>query len=397
MKQRRIRCHALSPLAGLALLLAGADAYAQAPPRRPPHLGDLQPVATMTPDQPAGVAVSDSGRVFVTFPRHDGPVAATLAELRQGALVAYPAAALNQPSADHAGDTLFSVQTAQVDATNHLWILDTGTLQFGKPPEKGASKLVEIDLTTDRVLRWIILPSQALVSNSALKDFRINSELGSAGLAFITDSSPGKEAMIVLDLGSGSAVRRLTGASPIGTEASRTPIVGSEPLMEWPSDQKELGAPHVWHVGLNAIEMSADGKTLYFSAFTGGRLLALPTADVANADLPEDRLKAEIQDLGPVGVAGHFALDESGRLYFMDLEHDAVFRRSPDGRIELVVMDPRLIWPDTLAIGRDEYLYVTSSQNDLRPEFHDGEDQRQHPFGLYRVFIGSPPVHAPAR
>ncbi len=395
--RRGFRRRALTAVAGGVFLAAHGGAGAQTPPSRPPHIGGLELVATLGPDQPAGVAVSDSGRLFVTFPRHDGPVAATLAELKQGVASAYPSAALNQPSPDRAGTTLFSVQTAQVDASNHLWALDTGTLQFGQPPVTGAPKLVEIDLATNRVLRTIVIPSQALVSDSALKDFRLDFHLGNAGVAFITDSAPNAEAMIVLDLASGGAVRRLTGAPQIGAESNRTAVIGSQPLMEWPVKPKEQGAPHPWRVGLNAIEISADGKTLYFSAFTTGRLLALPTADAGSADSPEDRLKAQIRDLGPVGIAGHFALDENARLYFMDMEHDAIYRRFPDGRTELVVMDPRLIWPDTLAIGRDEYLYVTTSQNDLRPEFHDGDDQRQRPYGLYRVFVGATPIRASGR
>ena len=56
--------------------------------------------------------------------------------------------------------------------------------------------------------------------------------------------------------------------------------------------------------------------------------------------------------------------------------------------------DPRLIWPDTMAIGPDGYLYITTSQHDRRAEFHQGDDLRQKPYGLFKVFIGSGPVRA---
>ena len=68
-----------------------------------------------------------------------------------------------------------------------------------------------------------------------------------------------------------------------------------------------------------------------------------------------------------------------------------------DGRVEVVVVDPRLIWPYTIAIGTDKYLYITTSQNDLRAEFHNGKDLRLKPYGVYRIFIGSGPVHAMER
>lgn len=95
------------------------------------------------------------------------------------------------------------LQTLQVDASGHLWALDTGTLHFGQPPVKGAPKLVEIDLASNRVLRKIVFPPEALASKTALKDFRLNLRLGQQGTVFITDSGPGCEALIVLDLASG--------------------------------------------------------------------------------------------------------------------------------------------------------------------------------------------------
>jgi hypothetical protein len=52
-----------------------------------------------------------------------------------------------------------------------------------------------------------------------------------------------------------------------------------------------------------------------------------------------------------LGMAGHFTLDTDGRLYFMDMEQNAILRRTAKGRIQAVVVDPRLMWPDTMAIG----------------------------------------------
>jgi hypothetical protein len=50
-----------------------------------------------------------------------------------------------------------------------------------------------------------------------------------------------------------------------------------------------------------------------------------------------------------------------------------------------------------MAIGPDEYLYVTTSQHDRPAEFYDGEELRQNAYGLYRVFIGSAAVRAEER
>jgi hypothetical protein len=50
-----------------------------------------------------------------------------------------------------------------------------------------------------------------------------------------------------------------------------------------------------------------------------------------------------------------------------------------------------------MAIGPDDYLYVTTSQHDRRAEFHDGEDLRRKPYGVFKVFVGSEPVRAAER
>jgi sugar lactone lactonase YvrE len=376
---------------GIAACAGSESAMAQEPPSRPTQIGDLELVTGLMGDQPAGIAVSKSGRLFVTFPRHDGPVAFTVGEIRGKGMFAYPNVNLNHASTENAANTLFSVQTLQVDASDHLWMLDTGTPQFGEPPVKGALKLVEVDLGSNKVVRIIPIPSEALVPTSALKDFRVDFHRGAAGAIYITDSAPGREALIFLDISSGRAMRRLTGISEV-SDRGRTPIVGYEPLLEWSTLSIKNGSPKPWLVGLNAIELSADSNTVYFSAFTGLRLYSVSAADLSNPSVNDQSLHVVFE--GDIGMGGHFVLDANHRLYFLDIERDAIYRRTPDGRVQLVVTNPHLIWPDTMAIGADEYLYVTTSQHDRRAEFHDGEDLRQLPYGLYRVFIGSQPVRA---
>ncbi|MBV9506543.1 MAG: gluconolaconase [Acidobacteriia bacterium] len=382
-------------LLGAVIAAGGAlNAVAQAPPSRPAKVGDLQLVASLMSDQPAGLAITDSGRLLVTFPRHDGPVAFTVGEVKGGQVVPYPNAELNHPTKARPADALFSVQTLLVDASHRLWMLDTGTLQFGEPPVKGAAKLIAVDLGTDRVVRTVVLPSEALVPQSALKDFRFDFHRGQGGTIFITDSAPGFEALIVLDLTSGHAIRRLTGIPAVSAQPGHTPIVGFEPLLKRPGKADEQGPAKPWLVGLNALELSADGKTLYFSAFTGRRLYSVSADDLSNPAFDDGKLASEVAAVGDVGMGGHFALGASGDLFFLNIEQNAIFRRAVDGRTQAVVVDPRLMWPDTLAIGTDKYLYVTTSQHDRRPEFHGGAELRRRPYGLFRVFVGSGPATA---
>ena len=87
-----------------SLLLLRGVAHGQEPPSRPARIGDLELVAALNGDQPAGIAVSDTGRLFVTFPRHDGDVAFTLGEMKDGRPSAYPSAELNQAVVERPAD-----------------------------------------------------------------------------------------------------------------------------------------------------------------------------------------------------------------------------------------------------------------------------------------------------
>ena len=375
-------------LAGLVALAIqpGAPLLAQTLPERQP-VGSLQLVASFPGDQPAGVAVSRLGRLFVSFPRHYGAVAITVGEVRDGRTVAFPDAAANQAAPERPAETLFSVQAMIVDASDRLWLLDSGLMRDGEAPVPGAPKLVVLDLARNEAVRTIPIPPAALARNSALKDVRIDRAHGTAGTAYITDSAPGAEAFIVLDLTSGTAVRRLQGAPALGGLPGAIPVVGRQPLLTWPVH----GPPQPFSVGLNGLELSADSRTLFFAAFTGRRLYALDTAALADPSLDDAALAARVRDAGEIGIAGHIVADADGRLYVMSMEQDAIFRRALNGNLETIVANPVLEWPDSMAIGRDQYLYITVSQHDRGPLFHDGQDLRERPFLLFRTFVGAGP------
>lgn len=57
-----------------------------------------------------------------------------------------------------------------------------------------------------------------------------------------------------------------------------------------------------------------------------------------------------------------------------------------------VAHDPRLLWPDTLELAADGYLYVTVNQLQRQPNFHAGQDRRRPPFCLFRMKIDGAPI-----
>ena len=75
-----------------------------------------------------------------------------------------------------------------------------------------------------------------------------------------------------------------------------------------------------------------------------------------------------------------------GSVYLTDLEHNGVVRwNAASKRIEPVITDKRLLWPDTLSWGPNGDLYVTASQIENMPRFNNGKSTRNEPYKLWKI------------
>jgi hypothetical protein len=58
-------------------------------------------------------------------------------------------------------------------------------------------------------------------------------------------------------------------------------------------------------------------------------------------------------------------------------------------------VDPRLLWPDTMALAADGYLYDTANQLHRQPNHQGGADRRRKPYARFRVAVDAGPVRLP--
>ena len=86
--------------------------------------------------------------------------------------------------------------------------------------------------------------------------------------------------------------------------------------------------------------------------------------------------------------------DANGVVYAGDYENNSIRAIHTDGTMETVVHDPRILWPDTLSIGPDGYLYFTANQLERQGSYHYGKDYRQQPYCLFRTKIDAMPAPA---
>jgi len=212
-------------------------------------IGKVEVIATFDGPMPTGVTVSQAGRIFVCYPRWGDPVHFTVAELKDGREVAYPNADINRLDKTRPGENLVSVQSVVVDPEDRLWILDTGSVEFGPVMPDGA-KLVGVDLKTNQVFQTIHFPRDVVLETSHPNDVRFDLRRGKAGAAFITDSSPkGENGLIVVDLASGESWRRLHRHASTLPDHKFLPIVEGQPLMNRPSK----GEPTHMRLGSDGI------------------------------------------------------------------------------------------------------------------------------------------------
>jgi sugar lactone lactonase YvrE len=347
---------------------------------------ELEQVARFNGPMPTGVTVSQEGRIFVNFPRWGDPVPFTVAEVRNGNAVAYPDEDVNRLDAARAADTFVSVQSVVVDPRNRLWVLDTGSIAFA-PVIPDGPKLVGIDLATNRIFRTIRFPADVALKTTYLNDVRFDLRHGKDGIAYITDSSGGgPNAIIVVDLATGQSWRRLHDHPSTKAEKGFVPVVDGQPLMRGQP-------PQPMTIGADGVAISADGERLYYCALSSRRLYSIATSALRDAAMSDPQVAATVHDEGlKTGASDGLESDAQGRLYVTDYEHNAIHRRRIDGAYETLARDPRLSWPDTLALAGDGHLYVIANQLHRQPVFQNGSDLRVKPYLLLRLKTDGRPV-----
>ena len=344
--------------------------------------GNIRPIFFFNDQMPTGVTVSHTSRIFVCYPRWGDRVNFTVAELRNGQEIPYPTPEINRADINRPADTFISVQSVVLDPVDRLWVLDTGSINF-QPVLPNGPKLVQIDLDLNRVVQKIQFPSNVVLPTTYLNDVRFDLTRGRAGYAYITDSSNmGPNGIIVVDLSTGNSWRRLSGHPSTTAQPNFIPYVEGQPLM-----LREAGRdPKPMNMGSDGIAISANGSRLYYCPLNGRHLYSVSTDALVDPNQSEQQVERTVQDLGDRGFASDgLESDSSGRVYLTDYEHNAIHVRDPSGDYNMIAQDPHLIWPDTMSIANDGYLYVTANQLNRMPRFNNGRDLRQKPYALFRM------------
>lgn len=359
---------------------------------------------------PIGLAVSKKGRVFVCYSRGDYEY--TVSEVvNKTAEKPWPNEEWNKPRhglSQTVDETLFgntdekafiSVQALIFTPDDTLWVLDTGrptingTSALALP---GGPKLIAFDINNKTAKRTYTFPLDVHFPDSYLNDVRIdqrkNITKSGQGIAYLVDSSDqGRNGIIMLDLGTGESWRHLDQHPSVVRVPENVPSYQGVPFyMHFPDQPRGFQVE-----GIDGIQLSLDGETLYYSPMTSDYLYSIPAkylrANPKDDPLANQSAQNAVNNLGQRGgVANGFEGDTNGLIYMPMPEHNAIYVYNPKTlAAEPFVRDPRILWPDTICIGFDGYLYININQLFFQAQWNNGKDTRQKPGAILRVKLNN--------
>ncbi|WBL24440.1 L-dopachrome tautomerase-related protein [Zunongwangia sp. HGR-M22] len=342
------------------------------------HSDNLETVADLGEYMAIGLSVSSDNRVFVSFPYREGkPYKYGLTEIIEGKTVPYPNKAWNT----HAGNEkkrFVKVQDLYVDANDMLWILDSkpssGGSIFGDDgkAEAGKFKLLKINLKTDE-FEHVYYFEDLDKTVSGLNDIRIDTD---KQLGYLSD--PGQAAVVILDLKTGNTRTVLQ-----NIEATKA---NPEVVLTYHGKEMRNKDGKPFSSNVNGIALTSDNKYFYFKPINKLNLYRIETKFLADASLSERELEAKVEDLGKVGITHGLIADQKGNVYLTNSVDYSVKYVSPkDGKVHTLVQDSRLLWPDSLGIGSDGFLYFSCSQLQRQSFWNDGESNVEFPYQIFRV------------
>jgi sugar lactone lactonase YvrE len=343
-----------------------------------PANSPLRVVAQFREPQMVGVAVLPDGRIFADFPRWDNNPVAPVAEVApDGSIKPYPDAswcAWNETVRNEPQKHWICPQSVHADKTGALWVLDPASPGI-KGTVPGGPKLVKIDPKTNKVVQNISIPESVAARKSYLNDVRVDTQ---NSYAYITESGVGS--LVVVDLKSGKARKLLAGHSSMMGDTTLNIKADGQELIDATGKRARFNA--------DGIALSQDVQYLYWKPLTSYTLFRIKTEALRNPALTDAQLASQIEDLGKVPASDGMEIDAANNLYLSAFEDHSIKRRTPAGKIETVVQDPRLEWPDTFAFSADGgTLYVTTSAIHKTPTWNKGLGKQDQPYYIFKMSL----------
>lgn len=303
----------------------------------------MEVVATL-PEPPGNIAVSSDNRVFVTYHAESRPENKVL-EIVNGKPVPYPNEEFQHERPNNAPffDQVFNIR---IDRQNRLWTLDHGFHGLKKP------RLMAFDLSTNKLVYDVVLPSEIAGVGSYIQDMQIDSAGEHIYIADIGVVAK-KPAIIVYNTKTRTARRVLERHASVMEEPYEINAQGRK--------MYPLGGLFWMHPALDPIALDKRGEYLYFGPMAGDKLFRARIADLNNVALTPEQLARRVELYAKKSQCDGLSMDMEDNIYLTSIEDGAINIIGKDRKQKTLIKHPKMRWPDGLSYGGDGYLYIADS------------------------------------
>lgn len=337
---------------------------------------DLEVVAELPEDVEVGnVAVTGPGRIFAsvhTF--YGGPIRA-VEILNQEEWQIYPDEDWGDEPEDRGSEWagLNNTLGIQSNGSQLLWFLDNPAMDFP------TGRLVGWDTEADQLHQVIYLPQPVITETPFLNDLAVDPKHEAI---YISDTAAGSQAaLIVVDLKTGLARRVLQGHESVISEDidmvidDRTITLNGEPV----------------RIGVNPITIDPAYEWVYYGAMNGTQIYRIRTRDLLDQSLSDEELGERVEPYAEKPISDGITIDGAGHVYITDITANAIGVTDPEAGYRVLFQDDDLLsWPDGMAVGPDDFIYVTVNQLHRSPPLNEGEDGSEPPYLILRFPALSP-------
>jgi sugar lactone lactonase YvrE len=307
------------------------------------------------------VAVSRSGRVFFTVHPEARPKGNKLLEFVAGAAEPFPDGASQQ----RLFDTVLGVV---IDRYDRLWTIDHGNHGLR------TARLLAFDIDTGELIHDQKFDREVAPLGSFLQDLQVSAD---GRTVVIADASFWRKrpALIIYDIETATARRVLDSHPSVAAESFL--IRTRDRVMSFAGGIVSLRG------GVDGIALADEW--LYFGALSGSSLYRVRLDDIRDPSVPDRQIAARVERVVQKPLSDGFSIDNDGRVYITDVEHNAVFQVDQNGVLRTLIRSNRIRWPDALSFGPGGWLYIADSAlNDVVLQSKDHINQ-QAPYSIFRI------------